>query len=114
VLLNFNEGVRHSSWLNTITSAGMPAEEAAKVLSGLRLLSQTAESPDARVEHRMMPGDMMCFDNRRVMHGRTSFRAPAEAVSQTVSGSADRHLQGTYLNLDEIEGRLRFLKATTG
>ena len=108
-MLNFNEGLRDSEWLNHMKSACMPVETATHVLEGLRLLGQTAESPASRVEHRMSPGDMMCFDNRRVMHGRTSFKG-ADPADGTGSASSERHLQGTYLNLDEIEGRIRFLR----
>ena len=40
----------------------------------------------------------MCFDNRRVLHGRDSF-----------TGSGKRHLQGVYIDRDEIMSRGRAL-----
>ena len=42
---------------------------------------------------------MIAFDNRRVLHGRNAFNP----------NSGRRHLQGTYLDLDLLESRLRVL-----
>ena len=49
---------------------------------------------------RLQAGDILSFDNRRVLHGRTSFDP----------NSGTRHLQGYYMDRDEIIGRLNFLK----
>jgi gamma-butyrobetaine dioxygenase len=53
---------------------------------------------DARFEltFRLGPGDIMCFDNRRILHGRKAF-----------SGSGKRHLQGIYIDRDEIQSTAR-------
>ena len=40
------------------------------------------------------------FNNRRLLHGRTEFDP----------NSGHRHLQGYYMDRDEIIGRLNFLK----
>ena len=52
------------------------------------------------VKFRLEPGDIFCFNNRRVLHGRTEFDP----------NSGHRHLQGYYMDRDEIIGRLKFLK----
>jgi len=52
------------------------------------------------IKFRLEPGDIFSFNNRRVLHGRTAFDA----------NSGDRHLQGYYVDRDEIIGRLNFLK----
>ena len=52
------------------------------------------------IKFRLEPGDIFSFNNRRVLHGRTAFDAK----------SGDRHLQGYYMDRDEIIGRLNFLK----
>ena len=52
------------------------------------------------VNFKLQAGDILCFDNRRVLHGRTSFDP----------NSGQRHLQGYYMDRDEILGRLNFLK----
>jgi gamma-butyrobetaine dioxygenase len=48
----------------------------------------------------MEPGDIFSFNNRRVLHGRTAFDP----------NSGHRHLQGYYMDRDEIIGRLNYLK----
>lgn len=53
-----------------------------------------------QVLFKMQPGDVITFNNRRMLHGRTSF---------TLSQGAKRHLQGTYCGIDEFENRLRVL-----
>jgi gamma-butyrobetaine dioxygenase len=52
------------------------------------------------VNFKLQAGDILCFDNRRVLHGRTSFD----------TNSGQRHLQGYYMDRDEILGRLNFLQ----
>jgi len=52
------------------------------------------------VKFRLEAGDIFCFNNRRVLHGRTEFDP----------NSGHRHLQGYYMDRDEILGRLNFLK----
>jgi len=48
---------------------------------------------------RLAAGDTLCFDNRRILHGRTEFDPQ----------SGRRHLQGCYVDRDMIESRLRQL-----
>ncbi len=47
-------------------------------------------------------GQMITFDNLRILHGRTSF-------GDTIKG--ERHVQGAYLDWDEAHSRIRVLKA---
>ena len=51
------------------------------------------------VEFKLEAGDIFCFNNRRVLHGRTEYDP----------NSGHRHLQGYYLDRDEIISRLHFL-----
>ena len=44
---------------------------------------------------------MFTFNNRRLLHGRTEFDP----------NSGHRHLQGYYMDRDEIIGRLKYLKS---
>ena len=53
-----------------------------------------------QIKFRLEPGDIFSFNNRRILHGRTEFD----------SNSGRRHLQGYYMDRDEIIGRLNFLK----
>ena len=52
-----------------------------------------------QINFRLKPGDMFCFNNRRLLHGRTEFDP----------NSGKRHLQGYYIDRDEVIGRLNFL-----
>jgi gamma-butyrobetaine dioxygenase len=53
-----------------------------------------------QIKFRLGPGDIYSFNNRRVLHGRTEFDP----------NSGHRHLQGYYMDRDEIIGRLSYLK----
>jgi len=50
-----------------------------------------------KVEFKLEPGDMMCVDNRRVLHGRTSF----------TESSGVRWVRGCYMERDELWSALR-------
>jgi len=52
------------------------------------------------IKFRLEAGDIFCFNNRRVLHGRTEYDP----------NTGHRHLQGYYMDRDEILGRLNFLK----
>ena len=52
------------------------------------------------VKFRLNAGDIFSFNNRRILHGRTEFDP----------NSGNRHLQGYYIDRDEIISRLNFLK----
>ena len=65
-----------------------------------REFSKLAHSNNFKVNLRLKPGDILCFNNRRVLHGRTAFDP----------NSGHRHLQGYYMDHDEIAGRLNALK----
>ena len=50
-------------------------------------------------EFRLKPGDLVTFNNRRMLHGRTAF----------TSTNGTRHLQGTYVDIDRFLNKLRVL-----
>ena len=52
------------------------------------------------INFKLKAGDIFCFNNRRVLHGRKKFNP----------NSGHRHLQGYYIDRDEIISRLNFLK----
>ena len=57
--------------------------------------------PKFQINFRLEPGDIFSFNNRRLLHGRTEFDP----------NSGHRHLQGYYMDRDEIIGRLKYLKS---
>ena len=52
-----------------------------------------------KIEFKMEPGDMVSFNNRRVLHARNEFDP----------NTGERHLQGTYIDLDDFYSRYRVL-----
>lgn len=51
------------------------------------------------IQHRLQPGETLCFNNRRILHGRNGF----------ASMNGSRHFQGCYLNTDEFKSEMRSL-----
>lgn len=51
------------------------------------------------IRYRLQPGEIMCFNNRRTLHGREAFN----------SNNGSRHFQGCYVNIDEFKSELRSL-----
>ncbi|KAI7905558.1 uncharacterized protein BX663DRAFT_429639 [Cokeromyces recurvatus] len=78
--------------------------EAKKFYSAFQRFADFIEDDSLRFQLTLQPGQLVLFANRRVLHGRTSFD-PA---------SGDRHLKGTYLNLDSLKDKLRVLNAQYG
>ncbi len=71
-----------------------------KVYKAHHKLGNLLHDDKFQIKFRLEPGDIFSFNNRRVLHGRTAFDP----------NSGHRHLQGYYMDRDEIIGRLNFLK----
>jgi gamma-butyrobetaine dioxygenase len=65
----------------------------------VRSFTALMRAPEFAISLRLQPGDAMAFDNYRVLHGRTAFDPSSGA----------RHLQGTYIDRDDLLSRLRVL-----
>lgn len=65
-----------------------------------RRLGELFSDPAYELYFRLQAGELMMFDNNRVLHGRTEFN-PNEGR---------RHLQGCYIDLDGPRGRYLSLK----
>lgn len=92
------EEVRWSPWLRAPVKA--PFEDVDRLYRGLRRAFALAEEPRVQVRIRLQPGELLGFDNRRVLHGRTGF--------DPATGS--RWLRGCYVEREELESRLRLLQ----
>ena len=64
-----------------------------------RKLLSLLHDPMFEINFRLEAGDIFSFNNRRVLHGRKEYDA----------NSGSRHLQGYYIDRDEIVGRLNYL-----
>ena len=52
-----------------------------------------------QISFKLKAGNIFCFDNRRILHGRTQFDP----------NSGNRHLQGYYIEREEITSKLNYL-----
>lgn len=77
-----------------------PAERMAPAYRALRRIFALSRDPRFQIRYGYRPGDLVLFDNRRLMHGRSAFDPTAGA----------RWLQGIYLERDELHSRLRILR----
>ena len=66
----------------------------------MRVFSTVAHDPELMLSNRFEPGDLVGFNNRRVLHGRDAFDP----------GAGRRVLRGCYLDRDDVWSRLRVLQ----
>ncbi len=62
-----------------------------------RRFMNSTRSPEYQVSYRLVAGEMVVFDNRRVLHGREAFEP----------GVGHRHLHGCYVDRADWDSRLR-------
>lgn len=79
----------------------MPSADIPRAYESLRVFATMARDPRFQVCYPFRPGDLIAFDNRRVLHGRDRFE-----------GSGERHLRGCYADHDDLHSRLRVLDRT--
>lgn len=75
---------------------GMPivgVDQTAELYEALRLWSRALDAPANQLSYRLEPGELVAFDNHRMLHGRTPFELGA---------SGRRYLLGCYLDIDEL------------
>ena len=70
------------------------------IYAAYRTFTHIVRDPDFQLNLRLDPGDMMAFNNLRVLHGRGSFNPQ----------SGRRHLQGCYIDIEDFQSRLNILE----
>jgi gamma-butyrobetaine dioxygenase len=80
--------------------AFMPQAELEAFYRARRLLDRAFRSAEYEIRFRLDDGDLVMFDNRRLLHGRTGFD-PQEGL---------RHLQGCYIDVDGPRSLYRVLR----
>ena len=78
----------------------LPVAEMEDAYRAYRQFSRMTKDPANQVAFRLAPGDLMAFDNRRILHARTAFEP----------STGERHLRGCYLDTDELLSRIRVLE----
>ncbi|TDX31726.1 gamma-butyrobetaine dioxygenase [Modicisalibacter xianhensis] len=89
--------IRFNNWIRD--TLRLPLHDVDAWYAAYRHFWQLLHDPRHQIEFALAPGQMIAFDNRRVLHGRRAFDP----------NTGKRHLQGTYLDLDLLESRLRVL-----
>jgi trimethyllysine dioxygenase len=67
----------------------------------LATFNSLCSDPSLQHRRRLLPGSVLLFDNWRVLHARDAY-------------TGYRRLAGVYLNREDLESRLRFLRARAG
>lgn len=71
--------------------------EMAAFYQAITAFDRLANTPDMQWQRGLRPGDLLIFDNWRLLHGRTAF-------------VGSRRMAGCYLNREDFESRLRLLR----
>lgn len=75
----------------------MAPSDLARAYRGLRRFHTLAADPAFQMTFPLTAGDLLAFDNRRILHGRTAFEPTA----------GRRHLRGCYLDHDDVRSSAR-------
>jgi gamma-butyrobetaine dioxygenase len=78
----------------------LPAAELQNYFAARKKLDARLKSSTFERRFRLNDGDLMMFDNRRLLHGRTGFD-PQHGL---------RHLQGCYIDIDSVRSHYRVLR----
>ena len=76
----------------------MSAECIAPAYAALKVFYDYTRDPRFTIRYRLNPGDLIVFDNRRVLHGRDE-----------IIDDGERRLVGCYMDQDEVYSRYRVL-----
>jgi gamma-butyrobetaine dioxygenase len=89
--------IRFNNWLRAAMI--VPDALIESMYEALETFWRKLRTPKYRLNLRLEPGDLIAYNNNRVLHGRAPFDAT----------SGERHLQGCYLNQEDLDSRLRLL-----
>jgi len=76
-----------------VGSPVVAADDTPALYQAMRVWTNLVEDPANQAQVRLEPGEVLVFDNHRMLHGRTGFELGA---------SGRRHLIGCYLDIDEL------------
>lgn len=78
----------------------MAPEDIPRAYRAARRFHQLADDAHFQIRYPFRPGDLVGFDNRRILHGRDAFDGT----------QGKRYLRGTYVDRDDVLSRLRVLE----
>ena len=77
----------------------LPFEKMTSYYDALRKFTECLRDPSIEMHLKLKPGEVMCFHNRRVLHGRSAFDP----------NTGKRYLKGCYVDCDDAWSKLRVL-----
>lgn len=89
--------IRFNNWIRG--AVDLPAAQLEDFYRAYTQFWRMLRDPGYMIRFSLQPGQMLAFDNLRVLHGRDAF----------IPGSGQRQLQGVYLDRDLVLSRLRVL-----
>ena len=90
--------IRLTAWLRAPLKAPLKLQQQA--YQSVRVFTAYAQDPKYQLIFRYEPGDLLSFDNRRILHGRRSYSATKGV----------RYIEGIYADRDELYSRIRTLR----
>lgn len=90
--------IRFNNWLRAANP--LPPARARQLMAALGEWWRLLRLPANQLHLRLEPGDLIVYHNHRVLHGRTPFDA----------STGERHLQGCYLELEDMQSTWRRLQ----
>lgn len=85
----------------SIDTIKLPPELMRQFYPAYRHYAEILEREELQLVFKLQPGELMLFDNTRVLHARKAY-----------SAAGTRHLQGAYSDLDGLYSSLRILEAS--
>jgi gamma-butyrobetaine dioxygenase len=95
-------GIRFND--RVVSPLNLPNEIIKPAYSALRKFVALLNDPANTIRFKLNPGDVLVYDNHRVLHGRTWFDGTA----------SDRHLQNCTIDRDLVHGKFRELAQQLG
>jgi alpha-ketoglutarate-dependent taurine dioxygenase len=84
----------------SIATLTLPPNKVTAFYAAYRHYAEILERKELQITFKLTPGELILFDNTRIMHARTAF-----------SDAGTRHLQGAYSDLDGLYSTLSLLKS---
>ncbi len=88
----------------SIAPLRLPARDCAAFYAAYRRFALLLRDPQYQLKFKLADGDLVVFDNQRILHGRTAYASAKHA----------RHLRGCYLARDSVHGAAALLRRTLG
>ena len=90
--------MRFNNWLRS--SLKVSEERVLPMYDAIAALWALLRDSRYHLTMKLQPGELIAYDNNRVLHGRKSFDP----------SSGERHLQGCYMNMEDLDSALRLLE----